>query len=74
MTAIGTAFAALTATQIVAFAAIWVGIAALLYFTGALGSTINLTHVKQRVTIQFQAHPNATAGGLFGLLVLKANP
>ena len=33
-----------------------------------------LTHGKTRVTIKFQAHPNATAGGLFGLLVLKANP
>ena len=34
----------------------------------------NLTHGKHRVTIKFQAHSNATAGGLFGLLVLKANP
>lgn len=40
VTAIGAAFAALTTTQIVAFAAIWAGIAALLYFTGALGNTI----------------------------------
>ena len=41
VTAIGAAFAALTTTQIVAFAAIWAGIAALLYFTGALGNTIS---------------------------------
>jgi DUF1680 family protein len=33
-----------------------------------------LTQGKQRVTIKFQAHPNAIAGGLFGLLVLKQNP
>lgn len=41
VTAVGAAFAALTTTQIVAFAAIWAGIAALLYFTGALGNTIS---------------------------------
>jgi len=33
-----------------------------------------LTQGKQRVTIKFQAHPDAIAGGLFGLLVLKSNP
>ncbi len=41
VTALGAAFAALTTTQIVAFAAIWAGIGALLYFTGALGNTIS---------------------------------
>ena len=34
----------------------------------------SLTHGKQRVTIRFQAQPHAVAGGLFGLLVLKASP
>jgi DUF1680 family protein len=33
-----------------------------------------LTQGKQRVTIKFQPHPDAIAGGLFGLLVLKPNP
>ena len=33
-----------------------------------------LTKGKQQVTVRFQAHPNGTAGGLFGLIVLKANP
>lgn len=37
--AVGAAFAALTWGQIAAFAAIWSGIAALLYFTGSLGNT-----------------------------------
>lgn len=30
-----------------------------------------LTQGKQRVTVKFQAHPDAIVGGLFGLLVLK---
>ena len=29
---------------------------------------------KQRVSVKFQAHSDAIAGGLFGLLVLKDNP
>lgn len=37
--AVSAAFAALSAGQIAAFAIIWAGIGALLYFTGALGST-----------------------------------
>ncbi len=41
VSAVGAAFAALTWGQIAAFAAIWGGIAALLYFTGALGSTVS---------------------------------
>jgi len=41
VTALGAAFAALSWGQIAAFAAIWAGIGALLYFTGALGNTIS---------------------------------
>jgi hypothetical protein len=41
ISAVGAAFAALTWGQIAVFAAIWTGIAALLYFTGALSNTIS---------------------------------
>jgi hypothetical protein len=39
--AVGAAFAALSTAQIFAFAAIWAGIGAILYFTAALGNTIS---------------------------------
>jgi len=33
-----------------------------------------LTKGKQQVTVRFQAQPHGVAGGVFGLIVLKANP
>jgi len=34
----------------------------------------SLTEGKDKVTIKFQAHPGAWAGGIFGLRILKAEP
>jgi len=30
-----------------------------------------LTQGKERITVKFQAHPGSTAGGVFGLRVLR---
>ncbi len=34
----------------------------------------NLTRGKQKVTVKFQAHPDATAGGVFGVRMVKGAP
>ena len=34
----------------------------------------DLTRGKTKVTVRFQAEPRATAGGIFGLRILKPEP
>lgn len=41
------------------------------FFDVAYSIPARLTEGKQRVTVRFQAHPNAMAGGVFGLRVLR---
>jgi hypothetical protein len=41
------------------------------FFDVAYSIPARVTEGKQRATVKFQAHPNAMAGGVFGLRVLR---